>query len=190
MHEIPLLILLSACKCVAKRTSRPHLQFIRVEKGQVIAVDGIKMFWCEVDGLDKELEIFIYPNLIKELARSGLNKKGLVTIELKNLDDDNLLVCLSYQGFEVSYPHPKDIETPNYFLVVPENKEMNICVPTYDWLQMAELQKINKILGSSLPFEIRPTGLHSATFVNFVGCNYPTAKAIIMPCVGLEGLLE
>lgn len=59
MHKIPLQVLLASCLCVARKDFRQYLEFVKIQDGYVSSTDGHRLFVCDVDGLDKTLDLFI-----------------------------------------------------------------------------------------------------------------------------------
>lgn len=67
-HKIPLEVLLASCICVAKYDVREYLTHVKVQNGYVGSTDGHRLFKCDIDGLDTELDLFIPPAVIKSLS--------------------------------------------------------------------------------------------------------------------------
>lgn len=180
MHKIPLQVLLASCLCVAKKDSRQCLEFVKIQDGYVSSTDGHRLFLCDVDGLDKTLDVFIHPKHIKELC-AGIKPKdrqGDVIIDVKNSGDDVIVVLtfgrhtLKFIGQDVgNYPNPKRIIPKDGFV-----DKMTY----FNWQYLIDMQKIAELLGAYKNPIIKPTAKNGAALIEFINCDF-NAVGVVMP---------
>lgn len=170
MYKIPLQVLLACCVCVNKKFRYcEYLDHIKIQDGYVVGLDMHRMLVCEIDGLDKSLDLFIHPKHVKDLSADlkGTEKFGDVDISIEQLDDGDY-ATLTFKQKSVTFLI-KDVG------VYPRNIKRLVDVDTFvdtmtqfNWEYLASMQKVGKLLGISTNVKVKPTGARSGALVEFI----------------------
>ncbi|MBE9597147.1 hypothetical protein [Moraxella sp. K2450] len=181
--KIPLKVLMACMLSTAKQDVREYLTYVKVQNGYVASTDGHRMLVCDIDGLDKELDIFIPPMHIKDLY-IGLGKKDRnddVEISIKEYDDDKI-VTMQYRNRFVRFINPTFSKFPDVKKKIPSDDELVDCMPRFNAQFVLDMQKVADLIGKSY-MKILPTGKEIPMLIKF-----PTSDlkivGIIMPMRG------
>lgn len=181
-HKIPIEVLLASCICVAKNDVRERLNHIKIQDGYVGSTDGHRLFRCDIEGLDTELDLFIPPQVIKSLSLgiAGRNRKGDVEITIKKYDDE-MIVKMSFLNRIEKFIHVDFGKFPNLRdeKVIPTDDKITNEMIWVDWDYMADFKKIARILGAFPNPLLKSTGKTNPALVKFI--SYENAIGIVMP---------
>lgn len=180
-HKIPLQVLLASAIFVPSNDVRTYITYVKVEKGYVASTNGHCLFKCDIDDLDKELDLFIHPHQIKLLCIGvkAKDKKGDVVIEITKYDDRSVVV-MRFDKNAVTFDNIDVGKFPNPNRVIPSDDEVTNEMITLNWDYMAKMQKIGKILGNAIPPSIRSTGKNKPALIDFGEIKFK-AVGVVMP---------
>lgn len=182
IHTIPLEALLASCICVAKHDVREYLSYIKVQDGYVGSTDGHRLFRCDIEGLDTELDLFIPPQIIKSLSLGlvGKNRKGDVEITVKKCDDESIVI-MKFANRTEKFVNDNFGKFPNLRdeKVVPTDGKITNEMIWVNWDYMVDFKKIAKILGVFPNPLLKSTGKTNPALVKFDG--YENAIGVVMP---------
>ena len=179
-HKIPLQVLLASAIFVPSNDVRHYLTYIKVEKGYVVSTDGYCLFKCDIDGLDKELDLFIHPHQIKLLS-TGIkkkDKKGDVVIEVTN-NNDKSVVVMRFGKNAITFDNLKVGNFPNPNRVIPSHDKVTNEMILLNWEYMAKMQKAGTILGSSIPPSIKSMGKNKPALIDFGEIKFNAVGAVM-----------
>lgn len=186
IHKIPLKALMACTLSVAKNDVRHFLYYIKVQDGYVASTDGHRAIMCEIDGLDKDFNIFINPSHIKDL-HIGLKKaelNGDVEISIKSVDDETIVI-MQYHNRTVKFVGENHGKFPDVRKVIPQDLNTVECMPLFNIRYLMDMQKVADIISwrKILNVEICPTGKNKPIIIKF-----PTSDlnitGVIMPMRG------
>lgn len=179
-HKIPLKVLMACMLSTPKQDVREYLTYVKVENGYVASTDGHRMLVCDIDGLDKELDIFISPTHIKDLY-AGIRKKDRdddVEISIKQCDDDKI-VTMQYRNRFVRFVNPITGKFPNAKRVVPSDDEFVDCMPAFNAQYILDMQKVADLVSRG-DMDILPTGKETPMLIKFPASDLKIV-GVVMP---------
>ncbi|OOR90797.1 hypothetical protein LP109_05550 [Moraxella bovis] len=181
IHKIPLQVLLASVIFVPSSDVRPYLTYVKVEKGYVVSTNGYCLFKCDIDDLDKELDLFIHPHQIKLLCTGikAKDKKGDVIIEVTE-NDEKSVVVMRFDKNAITFENIKVGNFPNPNRVIPSDDNVTNEMVTLNWDYMAKMQKAGKILGNLTPPSIKSTGKNKPVLIDFGKIKFK-AVGLVMP---------
>lgn len=180
-HKIPLQALLASMLFTTNHNFGCYLNYIKVQKGYVAASDCYCLFKCDIDGLDKEFDLFVHPHQIKLLVQ-GIKKKdkqGDVTIEVIE-NDGASVVIMRFGERTVTFDKIKDVNYPDINRAIPSDDEANNAIPILNWNYMAKMQTAGKILGNKTPPSIKSTGKNKPVLIDFGAIKF-NAVGVVAP---------
>lgn len=180
-YKIPLQALLASAIFVPSNDVRPYLTYVKVEKGYVASTNGHCLFKCDIDGLDKELDLFIHPHQIKLLCVGvkAKDKKGDVTIEVTE-NDEKSVVVMRFDKNAITVDSVNVSRFPNPNRIIPSDDKVTNEMVTLNWDYMAKMQKAGKILGNLTPPSIKSTGKNKPALIDFGKIKFK-AVGVVMP---------
>lgn len=180
-HKIPLQALLASVIFVPSSDVRPYLTYVKVEKGYVVSTNGHCLFKCDIDDLDKELDLFIHPHHIKLLCFGvkAKDKKGDVTIEVAE-NNEKSVVVMRFDKNAITFDDIKVGKFPDPSRVIPSDDEVTNEMITLNWEYMAKMQKAGTILGSLIPPSIKSRGKNKPALIDFGEIKF-NAVGVVMP---------
>lgn len=188
--DIPI-TLLEACLVIApSQEIRDYLCSVTIADGAIVATDGHRMFACELDGIDKDLQVIIpkvnVVSFIKKLDKNDKKRHARLTVEkedsawltLAQVDDDGEVKLFDTK----EWFKPIDAKYPAWRKVLPTQPPKD-CFPYFNWKYLLDMEKISKILGAkSGHFNVMVTGLNAAAEITFPLTDYAeNAVGVIMP---------
>lgn len=185
---VPLPLLEAAALCAAKKPDdTAQIDSVALSKGHIVALDGTKMFYCPIANLPKEVNIVTPLDVVKSVIQQAKNNDyGLDYNSLEaefSFEDDQVLILISRT--EVYELFPPIGQYPQWYAAIPEKDGLNYAgsIPAFDWSQLVEFQKINKILGAKVHKQVhlKPTGENEPAHVYLYGNQYRNARGILMP---------
>lgn len=174
MYHIPLNLLLASCICASKSDFRRHLEYIKIQNGCIMSTDGHRAFRCEVDGLDKSLDLFIHPKYIKLLAQ-GVSRKHQCSDVIIHIKDN--VVFLEFDNRKVLFELDDVGKFPDLDRVLPTSGFVDV-MAHFHWRYLLDMQKMSKLLKGG-EIIVKPTGKNSPALIDFQ--SRFNAVGIVMP---------
>ncbi|MDO4441356.1 MAG: hypothetical protein Q4B81_04160 [Moraxella sp.] len=180
-HKIPLKALIASTFSVVKKGFPKYLRYVRIQNGYVASTDNHRAILFDIDGLDKELDISIQTNIIKEL-HAGLGKKekdGDVEISVTTNQDSEQIITMSYKNHYVEFINEEIGKFPNIKRVIPSDDKIVDCMPSFNVSYVMDMQKVANLISRG-DMQILPTGKNSPMIFKFPASDL-NVVGVVMP---------
>lgn len=179
-HKIPLKALIASTFSVAKQDVRKHLCYIKIQNGYVASTDGHRAIIFDIDGLDKGLDIFTPPNLIKDL-HAGLGKKekdGDVELSVTTYQDGEQIITMNYKKRYVKFINDDVGIFPDAKKIIPSDDKIVDCMPSFNVNYIVDMQKVANLISRG-DMQILPTGKNSPMIFKFPASDLKVVGAVM-----------